>query len=605
VLFRVLEDKLLELFNKKVFFYFLILSIFFGIIFFRLIYLQIFNYSKYQKISENNRIRIQRIKADRGFIKDRNGKILVRNAPSYNLAILKEDVKNLDDLLDKLSKLIDIDKTLAKKRIKKSYIYEPTIIYRGLTFKQVSYLMEHLDSYPGVEIDIDTVRVYTYPTAFSHIIGYMGEVNEDDLERDSHYKVGDLIGKSGIEKQYEKELRGINGARQVEVDSLGRVSEILYEKKPTPGKTIVLTIDSDIQLFAQQMMKGKTGSIVVTDIKNNDVLAMYSAPDYDLNLFVPYISSKNWKNLISDKTKPLMNRPIESAYPPGSVFKILMSLAALNEKVVDTNTDFLCDGKLKYGRFTYRCWKRKGHGHTKLNKAIGQSCDVYFYNVGLKLGIDKISTYAKTFSLGHKTGIDLPNEKRGSFPDREWKKKRFKQPWYPGETIITSIGQGYITTTPLQMAVMLNGIFDGGYIYAPKVVRAFEFKGKEEFLKSKLVTTFKIPEWIREELLKGMLNVVYGKHPTGWRAKVQGIKVAGKTGTAQVISLKKIEHLDKDKIPEKYRDHAWFAALFPADNPKYSIVIMVEHGGSGGRSAAPIAGAIINKMVDLGYVNRQ
>lgn len=605
MLFRILEDKLQKIFSKRALIYFSILGLFFIIIFARLIYLQVFNYSKYSRLSENNRIRIQRIKADRGFIKDRNGKILVRNAPSYNLSIVKEDSKDIDKLLDKLSLIVDFDKKLSKKRIHKSYIYEPAIIFRGLTFKQVSYILEHSDNYPGVRIDVDTVRIYSYGTAMSHVIGYMGEVTENNLKKLKLYKSGDLIGKNGIEKFYENTLRGIDGARQVEVDSVGTISEVLSEKKPQSGKNLILSIDSDLQLFAQKLMENKKGSIVVLDISNNDVLALYSAPHYDLNLFVPYISRTNWDKLLKDKNKPLMNRAMEGGYPPGSLFKILMGLAALNEKVIDTKTEFLCPGEMKYGNFTYKCWKKGGHGIVNLNKAIAESCDVYFYNVGLKLGIDKISEYAKIFALGKKTGIDLPNEKSGFFPDRNWKKRRFKQPWYPGETIITSIGQGYMITTPLQIAVMFSGMFNGGNIYAPKLVKSVESIEGIENISPELKRSFKVPDWIRKELLQGMIDVVYSKHPTGYRARVKGVLVAGKTGTAQVVSLKKTENYDKDKIPEKFRDHAWFGSLFPAENPKYVVVVMVEHGGSGSKAAAPLAGALINKMLDLGYVSRR
>lgn len=603
MLFRILEDKILNIFNKRVLIYFLILSVFFLIIFFRLVFLQMLDHEKYKRLSENNRIRIQRVKSDRGFIKDRNGRILVRNAPSYNLMIIKEDVKDMKQLLGKLSTIVSLDIPVIKKRIKKSYLYEPTIVYRGLTFQQVSYLKEHSREFPGVDIDVDTVRIYTYGKALSHLIGYMGEVTEKDLKRDSTYKSGDLIGKNGIEHYYEKDLRGKDGARQVEVDSLGTVSEIISERKPISGKDLVLSIDSDLQLFSQSLMAKKTGSVVVLDIEQNDVLSLYSGPSYNLNLFVPYISKKNWNSLIKDKKKPLLNRAIESGYPPGSIFKILMGLAGLNEKTVDTQTEYTCTGEMQFGNFKYRCWNRRGHGVTDLNKGIAESCDVYFYNLGLKLGINKISEYAKIFALGRKTGIDLPNEKNGFFPDRTWKKRAFKQPWYPGETIITSIGQGYMITTPLQVAVMLSGIFNGGHIYEPKLVNQVISDGSTIDRKDKLRRSFQIFDPIKKELLKGMVDVVYGKRPTGYRARVKNVRIAGKTGTAQVVSLKKVEHYDKDNIPEKYRDHSWFSGLFPAENPKYVVVVMVEHGGSGSKSAAPLAGAVINKMVDLGYVS--
>ncbi len=599
MLFKILEDKILNLFVKRNIIFTLILLFFLFILFFRLLYLQVYKFEKYSRLSDNNRIRIQRIKADRGFIWDRNGELIVRNAPSYNLEVIKEDTDDLKKLLKDISKIVSIDINETYKRIKKSYYYVPTMVYRGLTFEQVSFIKEHSEQFRGVKINTDSVRVYKHSKSISHIIGYMGEVTEKDLKMNKGYRGGDLIGKSGVEKYYEDVLRGIDGAMQVEVDSFGTVTEIISKKAPVKGKDLILSIDSRLQEFSDKLLKHKNGSITILTVDNAEVLCLYSSPNYDLNLFVPYISSENWKKLVTDKNKPLMNRALEGAYPPGSIFKILMSVMALKEGVVSPNTKFTCNGELKYGHFTYRCWKKGGHGETDLNKAISESCDVYFYNVGLKLGIDTISKYAKIFGLGHKTGIDLPNEKSGFFPDRKWKKKVKKTIWYPGETIITSIGQGYISTTPLQIAVMLSGIFNGGDVYKPRVVKYIG----DDLLKPEKSASYKIPLWVRKKVLHGMFDVVYGKHPTGFRAKVDSVKIVGKTGTAQVVSLKKTKHFDKDKIPEKYRDHAWFAALFPADNPKYVVVVMVEHGSSGSRGAAPIAGAIINKMVDLGYAN--
>ena len=596
--YKVLEDKLILIFTKKSIIYFVLLLFFLLLIFFRLFYLQVFKYEKYSKLSDNNRIRIQRIKADRGFIWDRNGELIVRNAPSYNLEIIKEDVENLENLLKKINKVVFVDMENSIKKIKKSYYYEPTMIYRGLTFEQVSYFKEHSDKFRGIRISTDSVRVYQHGKSMSHIIGYMGEVTEQDLKKNKGYRGGDLIGKSGVEKYYEDILKGVDGAVQVEVDSFGTVTEVLSKKPSIKGKDLVLSIDSRLQEFSAKLLENKKGSIVISKIKNSEILCLYSSPSYDLKLFVPYISSENWKKLVTDKNKPLMNRALEGAYPPGSVFKILMSLAALKEGIVNKKTKFLCTGEMKYGNFTYRCWKKSGHGKTDINKGISESCDVYFYNVGLKLGIDKISKYAKIFGFGHRTGIDLPNEKSGFMPDREWKKKVKKTIWYPGETIITSIGQGYITATPLQIAVMLSGIFNGGDVYEPRVVKYIG----DDLVERRIKTSLKIPLWIRKIILKGMVDVVYGEHPTGFRAKVDSVKIAGKTGTAQVVSLKKVKRFNKDNIPEKYRDHAWFAAVFPADKPEYAVVVMIEHGSSGSRGAAPIAGAIINKMIDLGYV---
>jgi len=603
MLFRFLEDNILLKYKRRSFFLIIIAALFFSLLVFRLYYLQIYSYEKYKKLSEDNRIRILRVKAQRGFIKDRKGRILVRNAPSYNLSIIREDAKDLDKLLEKISRVIDIDVSAVREKVVKSYFYNPVVIYRGLDFSEVSYFYEHLQDYPGIRIDMDTVRSYTDGFAYSHIVGYMGEINDRELNRYENYMAGDLIGKTGIEKVYEKQLKGKNGAKQVEVNSLGQVVKTINTKLPTPGKNVVLSIDLKLQQFVMDLLKGKKGSIVVLDILNNNVLVMFSSPSYDLNRFVPYIRSDYWKFLNNSPSKPMINRAIEGLYPPGSVFKLLMATAAIEEGKVEKDDTFRCDGIFRYGSYEYSCWKSYGHGDVDLKRSIVESCDIYYYNVGLKLGIDLINEYAKNFYLGRKTGIDLPNEKQGLFPDRNWKKQAYSQPWYPGETIITSIGQGYINVTPLQMAVMLSGIFNGGNIYKPSVVKGIGSGDNFQPKKVELIGKVPIHESTRKILLEATFEAVYGERGTAYRARVNDIHIGGKTGTAQVVSLKKYEKYEDDKVPERFQDHAWFGGVFPVENPRYVIVSMIEHGGSGGRSAASAAGAVINKMVKMGYVS--
>lgn len=607
MLLRTLKDDLLEYFKKRSNLAYLLVAVFFAFLALRLFWMQIISYEKYKTLSENNRIRIVRIKADRGFIKDNKGRLIVKNSPSYELKIVKEDVKDLDEILDKLSKILPIDKNYAKKQVEKSYLYEPAIISRGLTFQQVAEILEHSDEYAGVEIGLEAVRSYMESNSFSHVLGYMSEVNEKELQGSDYYRSGDFVGKTGIEKVYEEQLRGTDGARQVEVDSYGRPIDILSEKLSQPGQHITLTLDFEVQTFLHRLMENKKGAVVVMDINNFDVLSLYSAPTYNLMTFTPFATSQERLTIIKDPSKPLLNRAIEGRYPPGSVYKILMAVAGLMEHKISPNSMFNCSGEMQYGNFRYKCWKKEGHGTINLVSAIEQSCDVYFYNVGLLLGIDPIYEYSDKLSLGRKTGIALPNEKAGFFPSRQWKKEVRREAWYPGETIITSIGQGYIATTPMQIAVMLAGIFNGGNVYQPNLVRYFEDTATGNIIEPQrvLVNKLYIDKKAADIAMEGMRRVVEGDRATGYRAKVPGVHIGGKTGTAQVVSLKRTEDMEEDDIPEHYRDHSWFAAVFPVENPKYVAVAMIEHGGAGSKGSAPIVGALVNKMADLGYVKRE
>lgn len=602
MLFRTVNDRIIKLFNKRLSIFFSIIAFFLFLLVARLFYLQIVSYEKYKTLADNNRIRIVRVFASRGMIMDRNGVVFVKNAPSYNLTLLKEDVKDIKGTIEKLSSVLNINIENVQKRLKNSYPYVPIVIKRGLSFEEMSYFMEHSQDFPGVKIELETSRKYEDGEAVSHVVGYIGEVNMDEIEKFGIYFPGDLIGKTGLEKYYEAVLRGKNGLKYVEVDSLGQAVNVTNVKDPIPGNNIALTLDFNMQKYAKELFQGKKGAAVILKIDGNEVITLFSAPTYNLNDFVPYISEAKWKEL-HNESKPLINRATEAAYPPGSVFKVLMATAALNEKVITPTTTYNCNGEFGYGNLTFRCWNKDGHGSVNLKKSIAESCDVYYYNVGLKLGIDNIVKYAKGLGLGSKTGIDLPTESSGNFPDRDWKKRVFKQAWYPGETIITSIGQGYMTTTPLQLATMLSGIFNGGKLYKPRLLDRI-ITPKEVFkINSELVRDMQIPKEVVNTVLDAVVETVMGERGTAYRAKVDGVLVGGKTGTAQVVGLKKTENMNQDQIPEKYRDHSWFGGVFPADNPQYVIVVFVEHGGAGSSGATPIAGALINKMVQLGYVS--
>ncbi|MDR2401176.1 MAG: penicillin-binding protein 2 [Deferribacteraceae bacterium] len=602
--FQPLKENVMHYFALRVRFAVFIVVVLCAAVSFRLMNLQVFRYNELAALSENNSVRIMRIRADRGFIKDRSGRNLVLNAPGYEVEIVKEDIKNVNELLDNLSKFVLLDKNKVQSRIKRSYFYEPVKVTRGLTFEDISYFMEHSENYPGVQFIADPMRSYDNSTIFSHILGYVAEVNEQEVAEG--YQPGDIVGRSGLERQFERELSGISGSRRVIVDSLGRVMETLSEIPPVPGRNIILTIDYALQSYIDTIMDGRVGSVVVLDNADNSIIAIYSSPTYDLNKFNPFITDENWQKLAGDAQKPLLNRSIEGMYPPGSVFKIMVAVAGLMEGVITPETTFYCSGSFKATARTniiHNCWRRYGHGEMKLKRAIAESCDVYFYNVGYLLGIDKLSEYAKKFMLGNLTQIDLPNEKTGVFPSREWKLQVLNEQWYPGETVNISIGQGYTTTTPLQIAVMVASIFNGGYVYAPRIVSAVEdpITGERAEIAPTLLNQVNIPKEVRDTVMEALVDAVEDKRGTSWRARVAEVRLGGKTGTAQVISLKRTENMKEEDIPLNWRDHSWFTGIYPSDNPRYAVVVLVEHGGSGGKSSAPLAGAIINKMVSMGY----
>lgn len=609
MLFGVLKDDVMEYVKKRSKYATVVVILFFLILTARLVHLQIFKYDEYTRLSENNRIRIMEMQADRGFIKDRNGELIAKNSPGYVLEVTKGDVQDMGAMLDKLLNLVKFDKERVLKKINQTHMYESVKIARGITFEQISYLMEYSNEYSGIQLVADPTRSYTDGDIFCHILGYLGEASEKEVEENADYKSGDVIGKTGIEKEFDKVLRGKNGTRRVEVDSVGRVIEVIKEDPSIPGKNIVLTIDQRLQEYASDIIDGRMGSVVVLDMEDNSVLTMYSAPTYDLNMFSPFITDENWKKLLDDPQKPLLNRPIEGAYPPGSVYKVVVAAAALKEGIITPNTRITCNGSFRATAKTsiiHNCWKRSGHGSMDLKQALAESCDVYFYTVGSQLGIDKLYEYSAAFSLGRLTGISLPNEKTGVLPSQEWKKEVHNEPWYPGETVNISIGQGYMTTTPLQVAVMYSSLFNGGKFYTPRIVDAFEdpVTGEKAKLPVVLKNTKEIESSVLKPIIDGIVSAVEDRRGTSWRAKVPGMHVGGKTGTAQVVSMKRVENLKDDEIPEHWRDHSWFAGVFPSDKPRYVVVVMLEHGGSGGKSGAPVAGDMMKKMLELGYVTK-
>jgi penicillin-binding protein 2 len=605
VAFRTLKDDVMEYFTGRGFLAMVLVFLACLLLAGRLIYLQLFKYDELTDLSEKNRIRVMRVRADRGFIKDRNMLLLVKNAPAYELELIKEDTPNSEETLKQVANVIPMDIEAVHTRVRNSAPYEAVRIARGLKFEDISHILEFSDNYPGVQIVTAPMRSYHDSYILSHMMGYIAEVSEDEAKLEG-YKSGFVIGKSGLEKQYETDLRGRDGSMRVEVDHVGRIMKTLSEDPPVPGKNLVLSIDFRIQEYLAQLMDGRQGAAVVLDGNDGSLLALYSAPNYDLDMFNPFLSEEYWNTLRNDPRKPLLNRTVEGAYPPGSTYKILVAAAGLMEGLIDVNTKYYCGGSYKFtprSNIVHNCWKKGGHGEISLLNALSESCDVYFYNLGVALGIDKLHEYSTTLGLGHMTGVALPNEKTGVFPSKGWKLQYRKEPWYPGETVNISIGQGYTTTTPLQLAVMVSSVFGGGRVYEPRIALALEdqLSGELTPLEPRSTQEIEIPEDVRKLVMKGLVMGVERRGGTAWRARVPGVSIGGKTGTAQVVSLKWVENMEEAEIPEHFRDHSWFTGIYPADNPRYTVVIMLEHGGSGGKSSAPVGGALIKHMVELGY----
>ncbi len=569
----------------------------------RLWFLQILNGPRYRDQSDHNRIRLQDIHPSRGKIFDRNGELLVDNRPSYNLYIIPEEIQHREQLLESLKRLIDLDPEEVKTRFDKAsrlYPFKPILVKRGMSRKELAVIETQLFDLPGVDIQPHPQRYYIHKSFASHLIGYLGEINENQLNSGEYNgnKAGDLIGKDGVEKKWQKDLFGIRGGAQVESDAAGRNLRVISRRPATPGLNVWLTIDKDLQKTAEAELSGKRGAIVALNPNNGEILAFASSPAFDPNAFIDGLDKTEWERINSTEDTPLLNRVISGKYPPGSIFKVVVAMAALEEGVIDPEEEVLCTGTYRVGKNDVRsCWKEVGHGKVSLYDAIVGSCDVYFYKLGQLLDVDTIARYSKAFGLGEKTGFEIGSEKPGLVPTSEWKLKTRHEPWQEGETISLAIGQSFLQVTPLQAAGMISAMFNGGYLYQPKAVKRV---GKDETTVYEFTPTLrgqvKVSPENMELIKKALVGVVNEtRNSTGRRAKVQGISVAGKTGTVQVVGLKKAEVFEEEgEIPVQFRDHAWFVAVAPVEDPVLALAILVEHAGQGGsEAAAPIAKELI------------
>jgi len=602
-----LNTQRLEDFKGRHKYHVVFVGVAFFVIFVHLWYLQVIRGSELRRLSENNRIRIRENPADRGMLLDRKGRVLAHNRPSFEVSVIPEDLKVNPEVLTKVGAMLDMDQEEIQNRLqsqKRRPPFKPVKIKSDIDWNELALLEFHRVHLPGLLVDVRPRRTYNYGDLASHLIGYLGEVDESDLKqpRDSPYRMGALIGKYGIEYRWESDLKGVDGGRQIEVDALGREIKPLRSVEPSPGNNVILTIDLELQKAAEEAFQDKSGSLIAMDPRNGRILAMVSKPSFDANLFARIILPEEWKSLMENPRHPLQNRGIQGQYPPGSVFKIITAIAGVEAGIITPNTQMTCTGTYPYGNRDFRCWKERGHGTLSLHRAIVESCDIYFYQVGLKAGVDLIAHYANEFGLGQTTGIYLPHEKPGIVPSTSWKKERSGVPWYSGETLSLAVGQGYLNTTPLQLLTLISAIANGGTLYLPQVVERVEdiygavLKQYPPSEKRRVDVSEETLRIIREALM-GAVNEPHG---TGWACALKDVRVAGKTGTAQVIRMAPdFKKGDMDRMPLKFRDHAWFVAYAPVENPAISIAVLVEHGGYGGAAAAPIAKKVIEKHLGL------
>jgi penicillin-binding protein 2 len=550
----------------------------FAIILVRLWQLQVLQGSAFRKISESNRLRVIGVPAPRGIILDRNGIPLVKNVPYFCASIIPAEFNSNN--LSSLAKLLDITETELGNKIRSTQQspFTPVRLKEGLSPKEVGYIEARRSDFPGLMIEIEVSRGYLFGTAGAHLVGYLGKMTPKQ-SKDPEFKdvpPNAFVGQWGVEKLFDRKLRGIAGQRVIEVDALGREIRLLLEKPPIKGEDLSLSIDVALQSEAEKAFGGRTGALVAMKPDTGEILGYVSSPSFDPNKFAKGIAHAEWESLSKDKNLPMLNRAIQSQYPPGSTFKIIMAIAGLQEGVISESAKTDCRGGISYGKWHFGCWRKTGHGSISLHRAIVESCDVYFYDVGKRLGIDQIYAYATKFGLGKETGIPLGVEKKGLIPNTKWKMETKKASWYLGETFVNSIGQGYVAATPVQMAVMMSAVANGGKVYRPSILRG---AGPE------LVSDAGVSPDIMEKVKDALKGVVNEPGGTGWVAKSNITIIGGKTGTAQVVGIRK----ESKFLAEKFRDHAWFVAFAPVDKPEVAMSVLVEHGGHGGSAAAPIA----------------
>ena len=607
------------------------MGILFSLLTGRLFYLQLIKSNTYRNMADNNRISLQPLPASRGRIFDRDKRLLAENTPDYQLSIIpelvgqqarnarnrhkpstrkREMIKRIHHLLQQLQDLLRLDEEtiqtiLEQARRRRPFL--PLTIKMHLTWEELSQIEARIHAFPGVIIKIQPLRHYGMGNLSSHVIGYMGEVGKGDAKHfpDINFRSGDLLGKSGVERFMESKLRGTEGFREVEVNAFGRQVRELKRTPPHPGQDLYLTLDMDLQREAELALlesSGAAGAVVVMNTSSGELLVLASQPAYDPNKFINGFTSEEWKKLTQNEDRPLTNKAIQGQYPPGSTFKIVVVMAALASGKLNESYRVHCRGFVTLQKHRFYCWKLRGHGKMDLIQAIAQSCDSFFYELAEEVGIDAIQHQALRLGLGTKTGVDLGGERSGLIPSRAWKRARYRTPWYPGETLIAAIGQGYVLATPLQLAVMTSAIANGGAIYQPFLVKP----GNHTTGKHSQVPIIRWHNHFRDEHLtlvrRGLEEVVHGPRGTAHSSQLEEILMAGKTGTSQVIRHRRTQSgslLKSENI--RHKDHALFVGYAPLHKPEIAISVVLEHGGGGGSNAAPVA----KRVMDLYFSKKK
>lgn len=568
----------------------------------RLYYLQVYQADRYKTLADENRISTRLLVPPRGIIFDRNGVTIASNQQNFQALIVAEQAPNVQETLDAFKKIMPLseaEEERIKKDLKRNRSFVPIKIRDNLSWEEVSRIQLNAPDLPGIVIDEGLTRYYPFGAGMAHILGYVSSVSDKDVKDDPLLEVpGFKIGKSGIEKYLEKALRGESGNLKLEVNAYGRIMKEIERVDGIPGKDVQLTIDSRLQQKAFELFGEESGAAVLLDVHTGEILAFVSAPSFDPNMMTQGLSTEDWNALLHNERNPLTDKAISGQYSPGSTFKMIVALAALEAGVIKPETRTYCAGKMFLGNHAFHCWKKEGHGHLNVVEALQHSCDIFFYETAQKLGIEKIADMARRFGLGSKINIGLENEKAGLIPDKEWKLRRFGEPWQQGESLISGIGQGYILTTPLQLATMTARLVNGGYEIKPTFLKVSD--GEKSKIR-KIDVSLTNLELIKE----GMYAVVNKPGGTAWRSQFDyhGQRMGGKTGTTQVrrITMKeRREGIKKEsELPWRLRNHALFVGYAPHDNPKYAVAVLVEHGGGGSSVAAPLAGKILREAVML------
>jgi penicillin-binding protein 2 len=554
-------------------------------------HLQILRGRAFRELAENNRSRVVPIAAPRGPLLDRSGHILVENRASFNIVLEPEHVEDQDRLVTRLARLLRAGEAQIRERLaRREGPFRPVVVRSDAGLEEVASLEARRLEFPNVSVDVVPLRSYPLAAAAAHSLGRVGEISERQLQSKDFagHKAGDLVGQAGIELQYNGALRGRDGLRRLVVNSRGHEVAELAREAPADGPSLTLTLDVGLQAAAERAFGGRSGAAVALDPATGEILALTSIPAYDPNVFSTGIEAGLWQRLATDPDTPLVNRVIQGQYAPGSVFKIVMAAAAIEEGVVGRDTAFYCPGYLSIYDSVFRCNKPAGHGLVNLHEALAQSCNVYFYQVGARLEIDRIARWARRLGLGSPAGIDLPHEMSGLVPSSEWKLRTLRVPWYAGETISVAIGQGQVTATPLQLARLVAVVANGGRLVTPHLVRAVGGRAAPPLEPA--------PVGLKPETLSAIrdgLCAVVNESGTGWRARLSGIEVCGKTGSAQVVASRLRQPAARETLP-----HSWFVAFAPRRSPRIALAVLVEHGGGGGDAAAPVARRILARFFD-------